>query len=185
MWGGTSFGALSGGVGAELSGGDFWRGAGQGATVALLNHYGKELQEKLQQSSLERKVSKILSEKIKKAILLERIKLANEGENWKVNFNIEEVRYKKGILETNTNKFKIYVGKGKYVDAACIYAPSGDTSKNVVSKVLTPNRPSNNYGFSGKSGYNVQFTNSKYYPPVTVILGPSAYDRFSSFLYEL
>ncbi|MGQ1908992.1 hypothetical protein ACT3CE_04325 [Marinifilum sp. RC60d5] len=39
MWGGTSFGALSGGVGAELSGGDFWRGAGLGATVSLLNHY--------------------------------------------------------------------------------------------------------------------------------------------------
>ena len=34
----TSFGALSGGVGAELSGGDFWRGAGTGATISLLNH---------------------------------------------------------------------------------------------------------------------------------------------------
>ena len=34
----TSFGALSGGVGAELSGGNFWRGAGTGATISLLNH---------------------------------------------------------------------------------------------------------------------------------------------------
>ena len=30
--------ALSGGVGAEISGGDFWRGAATGATVASLNH---------------------------------------------------------------------------------------------------------------------------------------------------
>jgi RHS repeat-associated protein len=42
--GGTVFGAVSGGVGAELSGGDFWRGAGQGATVSLLNHYGHQLE---------------------------------------------------------------------------------------------------------------------------------------------
>ncbi len=50
-WGGASFGALSGGIGAELSGGDFWRGAGQGASVALLNHYGKQLQQRLERPS--------------------------------------------------------------------------------------------------------------------------------------
>ena len=47
----TSFGALSGGIGAELTGGNFWRGAGQGATVALLNHYGKQLQQRLERPS--------------------------------------------------------------------------------------------------------------------------------------
>ena len=47
-FGGTSFGALSGGIGAELSGGDFWRGAGQGTIVALLNHYMKPLQQRLE-----------------------------------------------------------------------------------------------------------------------------------------
>lgn len=41
--GGTvGFSALSGGVGAELSGGNFWRGAGTGATIGLLNHCAHE-----------------------------------------------------------------------------------------------------------------------------------------------
>jgi hypothetical protein len=34
----VGFSALAGGVGAELSGGDFWRGAATGATIGLLNH---------------------------------------------------------------------------------------------------------------------------------------------------
>ncbi len=34
----VGFSALAGGVGAELSGGDFWKGAGIGAMVGLLNH---------------------------------------------------------------------------------------------------------------------------------------------------
>lgn len=41
-WNSSFLGGLSGGIGAELSGGDFWRGAGQGATVALLNHYAHQ-----------------------------------------------------------------------------------------------------------------------------------------------
>nr|WP_320117929.1 RHS repeat-associated core domain-containing protein [uncultured Marinifilum sp.] len=49
--GGTAFSAVSGGIGAELSGGNFWRGAGQGATVALLNHYMKPLQQRLERPS--------------------------------------------------------------------------------------------------------------------------------------
>ena len=34
----VAFGALSGGVGAELSGGNFWQGAVTGGIVAGLNH---------------------------------------------------------------------------------------------------------------------------------------------------
>jgi len=37
----TSFSALSGGITAEITGGDFWRGAATGATVGLLNHAGQ------------------------------------------------------------------------------------------------------------------------------------------------
>lgn len=37
-WGTVSFGALSGGVGSELSGGNFWQGAVTGGIVAGLNH---------------------------------------------------------------------------------------------------------------------------------------------------
>ena len=38
--GGTiAFGALSGGVGAELTGGNFWQGAITGGIVSGLNHY--------------------------------------------------------------------------------------------------------------------------------------------------
>ncbi|WP_410221845.1 RHS repeat-associated core domain-containing protein [Pedobacter sp.] len=36
--GNIAFSALSGGVGAELTGGDFWQGAATGATVTTLNH---------------------------------------------------------------------------------------------------------------------------------------------------
>lgn len=37
------FGALAGGVGAEATGGDFWRGAIMGGMVAGLNHYAHEV----------------------------------------------------------------------------------------------------------------------------------------------
>lgn len=51
-------GALSGGVGAELTGGKFWQGAGQGFIVAALNHVAHELssaqQEKKFQKTLEK-----------------------------------------------------------------------------------------------------------------------------------
>ncbi len=36
----VGFSAVSGGVGAKLTGGDFWEGAATGATVGALNHYG-------------------------------------------------------------------------------------------------------------------------------------------------
>jgi hypothetical protein len=39
----VGFSAVAGGVGAELSGGDFWRGAAVGATVGFLNHLGGNL----------------------------------------------------------------------------------------------------------------------------------------------
>ncbi|MDE5423337.1 DUF6443 domain-containing protein [Ancylomarina sp. DW003] len=48
MGGTVGFSALSGGIGAELSGGDFWRGAGAGATIGLLNHTGQQLKQKLE-----------------------------------------------------------------------------------------------------------------------------------------
>lgn len=38
-----AFAAVAGGVGAELTGGNFWRGAATGATVAGLNHLGNRL----------------------------------------------------------------------------------------------------------------------------------------------
>jgi RHS repeat-associated protein len=45
---GTYFsGALFGGIGAELSGGEFWKGAAQGAIIAGLNHLGNYIQEKI------------------------------------------------------------------------------------------------------------------------------------------
>jgi RHS repeat-associated protein len=37
------FSAVAGGIGAELTGGDFWRGAATGATVATLNHLGDKV----------------------------------------------------------------------------------------------------------------------------------------------
>lgn len=61
--GGTSFGALSGGIGAELTGGNFWRGAGQGATVALLNHYGHMLEDDINKARDARKRAKAYAEK--------------------------------------------------------------------------------------------------------------------------
>jgi len=45
MLGQVGFSSLSGGIGAELSGGDFWRGAATGATIGLLNHASAKLQE--------------------------------------------------------------------------------------------------------------------------------------------
>jgi hypothetical protein len=48
----VSFSALAGGVGAELTGGDFWRGAATGATVGLLNHV-HHIQQSNQQSRLQ------------------------------------------------------------------------------------------------------------------------------------
>ncbi len=43
----TAYSAISGGIGAELSGGDFWRGAATGATVGLLNAGGEKLKNAL------------------------------------------------------------------------------------------------------------------------------------------
>lgn len=41
------FSSLSGGIGAELSGGDFWRGAATGAAIGLLNHGQHLIDQKL------------------------------------------------------------------------------------------------------------------------------------------
>lgn len=41
-----AFGALSGGIGAELSGGNFWEGAVIGGVVAGLNHAMHKMGEK-------------------------------------------------------------------------------------------------------------------------------------------
>ena len=38
LLGQVGFSSLSGGIGAEFTGGDFWRGAATGATIGLLNH---------------------------------------------------------------------------------------------------------------------------------------------------
>ena len=57
--GGISFGALSGGVGAELTGGDFWRGAGIGATVTLLNHLAHDGIEKIQNEKAKKLAKKL------------------------------------------------------------------------------------------------------------------------------
>lgn len=45
MLGQVGFSTVSGGIGAELSGGDFWRGPATGATIGLLNHASAKLQE--------------------------------------------------------------------------------------------------------------------------------------------
>ncbi len=47
-----SFSSLSGGVGAKLSGGNFWRGAATGATIGLLNH-AKHIQQNNMQTNLQ------------------------------------------------------------------------------------------------------------------------------------
>ncbi|MGQ1910810.1 hypothetical protein ACT3CE_13610 [Marinifilum sp. RC60d5] len=74
MWGGTSFGALSGGVGAELSGGDFWRGAGVGATVSLLNHYMHQVEGEWNEKRASNKRAKAYAEEA-----FSGISLANHG----------------------------------------------------------------------------------------------------------
>jgi hypothetical protein len=53
----VSFSALGGGVGAELTGGDFWRGAATGATVGLLNH-AAHIQQHNQQQKLQVKAAR-------------------------------------------------------------------------------------------------------------------------------
>jgi hypothetical protein len=47
IYGTVSFSAVGGGIGAELGGGDFWRGAAKGATIGLLNHSSRLLQEEI------------------------------------------------------------------------------------------------------------------------------------------
>ncbi|MPM54214.1 hypothetical protein SDC9_100988 [bioreactor metagenome] len=42
----VGFSAISGGIGAELSGGDFWRGAATGATIGFLNHMEGKVENK-------------------------------------------------------------------------------------------------------------------------------------------
>ncbi len=185
----TSFSALSGGVGAELSGGNFWQGAGTGATIGLLNHTGEILQEKIVQNKYEKR----LSERLKKATLYERRRIyldqsveSGNGFNPAVDFNIKGLEFKKGILTQNANVFnvKVYVGKNKYVDGVCHYLPSGNKSRNLVTKIKMPVGQSSSYGFT-KKGYNIQFMHRNHYAPATLILNQAAYDKFSSFLYGL
>lgn len=57
----TSFSALAGGIGSELSGGDFWRGAATGATVGLLNH-AAHIQKSNQQTRLQVKATRAFLE---------------------------------------------------------------------------------------------------------------------------
>ncbi len=68
--GGTAFSALSGGIGAELSGGDFWRGAGQGASVALLNHYAHQVEGEWNEKRASNKRAKAYAEEAFEGISL-------------------------------------------------------------------------------------------------------------------
>ena len=43
----VGFSSLSGGIGAELTGGDFWQGAANGAIIGLLNAGHEQLQKQL------------------------------------------------------------------------------------------------------------------------------------------
>ncbi|MFZ4457074.1 MAG: T6SS effector amidase Tae4 family protein [Bacteroidales bacterium] len=59
LWGTVGFSALSGGVGAELSGGDFLKGAATGAIVGLLNHGHNAHQKKMAQHFIDKQLKKI------------------------------------------------------------------------------------------------------------------------------
>ena len=53
--------ALSGGVGAELTGGDFWRGAATGAIVGLFNHEHDKIVKKINANLAIRKTQKLIN----------------------------------------------------------------------------------------------------------------------------
>jgi hypothetical protein len=61
IYGTVSFSAVGGGIGAELGGGDFWRGAATGATVGLLNH-ARHIQQSNQQTRLQVKAARAFLE---------------------------------------------------------------------------------------------------------------------------
>ncbi|WP_421940539.1 T6SS effector amidase Tae4 family protein [Pedobacter sp.] len=50
----VAFSAVSGGIGAELTGGNFWQGAGTGAIVAGLNHLGHQVKNKFYDAKLKK-----------------------------------------------------------------------------------------------------------------------------------
>ncbi|MEA4936999.1 MAG: FG-GAP-like repeat-containing protein [Paludibacter sp.] len=57
----VGFSSISGGIGAELSGGNFWQGAATGAVVGLLNHMDNELEKRKNNYAIKKSKSLVKS----------------------------------------------------------------------------------------------------------------------------
>ncbi|WP_317163308.1 RHS repeat-associated core domain-containing protein [Labilibaculum euxinus] len=110
--GGTvGFSALSGGVGAELSGGNFWRGAGTGATIGLLNHYAHKIENDINEKKLSNSAKKNNNRKDKEVYFVKK------GDNlWSIAHRKYNGKYSVGeFLYFNKNIEFGYDSEGNYV----------------------------------------------------------------------
>ncbi|MFT6718592.1 MAG: RHS repeat-associated protein [Sphingobacteriales bacterium] len=123
-FGTVGFSAFGGGVGAELGGGNFWRGAGTGGTVGLLNHSSKILQEHINDnlgryfSSREEALNYMYSKSMGSGI--EGNMLEYTKENGKTKFYVGpwdknkprdsfiDPRRAEGFFENSTNRFSYH-----------------------------------------------------------------------------
>jgi RHS repeat-associated protein len=100
-FGTIGFSALSGGIGAELSGGSFWKGAAIGATVAALNHLRHAAQLKLKKDAS--------AEEILDALIRE-MKVGDEmtaEELGKINSTLGKAKYAYDKLVRTKSGFKL------------------------------------------------------------------------------
>ena len=157
----SAFSALAGGAGAELTGGDFWRGAATGLMMAGLNHLQNRAQSQLD----------LLAEKITNAAYLERSRNLSNIEsvttpfgefNETINYDIT-VSGAKGFH----NGLELKIGD-KSVLADVIYRPSRNNivkyfnwSKNQPTIAIVPAGPR-------LSGYIMYLRNSTRYDVVTL-----------------
>jgi len=112
----TDFGALSGDIGAELSGGNFWRGAGTGATVWFLNHLAHNGAESLEEK-IARKNGRKVSNGKNNYQKDKEVYSVKKGDNlWGIAHREYKGRYSVGeFLYFNKNIEYGYDSEGNYV----------------------------------------------------------------------
>ncbi|WP_177175287.1 RHS repeat-associated core domain-containing protein [Chryseobacterium taichungense] len=158
------FGALSGGIGAELSGGNFWQGAVIGGVVAGLNH-GLHRDDIVIRNKKGKELGRIVTDKIEKNVYLDTdaeipiplsIKLTSYMDAVGINFEISDTFG--GGLHGGISL--VYFNAGKDVGSAYLYKYGGATmglemslgGGTFYSKYVDSNQANfNALGYAGKS----------------------------------
>ena len=144
----VSSSTLSGGIGAELTGGDFWRGAATGAIVGLLNHEGDKIKKTIANLAI-RKTQKLINlSNIKIEVNTTQVKQNNKSP---ITIVVDLKTRKPEEIQSN------FITMG--VDGGITVGPDmvqvGSDGLNYIFSFSTPSVNSTNHGLTIKLNMNM------------------------------